>query len=116
MVSQSVCEQCNMPCTSYRFYCNKRVCFTCKLPDDRPSPGRVDPMRRVVKNREGRETVLAYGDRFLWHTFKWYIVDFVEAEKDVVVRLEGTADVVTLPELLVGELVEDFNLSTMYWR
>jgi hypothetical protein len=108
-----------MPCINYRFHHNKRVCFVCKLPQVHPEclpPAKADPIRMTFKNRDGGNSVIACGDRFLWNTFKWYVLDFVEQDKDVVVRLEGTADVAILPELLVGELVEEFNLSTMLWR
>lgn len=121
MLSQGVCDFCHMPCTSYRFHHNKRVCFTCKLPDGPPSlppllPVKVQTMKKAIKTRDGEDAFIAHGDRFLWSTFKWYVVDFLDADNDVVVRLEGTGDVATLPEMLVGELVEEFNLSIMMWR
>jgi hypothetical protein len=116
MVVQLVCDQCHKPCSSFRYYHNQKICFNCKLPLNPPQTHRMDPMRRTITNREGGESIIAHGDRFLWHTFKWYVVEFLDQDKDVVVRLEGTADVATLPEMLVGELVEEFNLSTMMWR
>jgi hypothetical protein len=69
---------------------------------------------KKVANKYGTTTV-KHGDRFLWNTHKWYVVEFLD-DGFIVVRLEGTADVATLPELLVSELVDEYNYSSYYWR
>jgi hypothetical protein len=73
-----------------------------------------DTLKKNVNMSDGSQVTITCGDRFLWHAFKWYIVEI--AKDEIIVRLEGTSDVATLPEMLVAELVEEFQLSSMRWR
>lgn len=112
MVSQVGCDVCNRPTTSFRIYRNWRVCFNCRLPEVTETGA---PMtKKVVFN--GTETLVRHGDRFLWHSYKWFVVDFLNESDEIVVRMEGTSDVALLPDEVVAELVEEFNYSGMYWR
>lgn len=99
------CDLCKKPCQSYRFQDNKRVCFECVSPKNNGS----FLVRKTVKSHTGADVTIARGDRFLWNTFKWYVVEFLEKDYDVVIRLDGTADVAIVPETLVGELIEKFS-------
>ncbi len=108
-VYQVFCDLCHVPCVNYRFHKTMRVCTVCRLPDEQPSP--LLRMKKKIEVKDGIEYIIGYSDRFIWNTFKWYIIDFLEKEKQVVVRLEGTADVAVLPYLLVGRLVKEFSLS-----
>jgi hypothetical protein len=60
------------------------------------------------------EKMVSRGDRFVWHTFKWYVVDFTANGTSV--RLDGTADVTVLPDHYVAELIDDFHYLSNSWR
>jgi len=68
---------------------------------------------RSIKSRFGLTTI-GVGDRLVWNAHKWFIVDFAE-DNDVVVRLEGTPDVATLPDSLVAELVGEYRIWQCYY-
>jgi len=59
-------------------------------------------------------TTLKCGDRFLWNSHKWFILEILE-DGEIAVRLEQTADVIVLPEKLVAELVAEFQYFTYFW-
>lgn len=101
------CDLCEKPTKIYRLWKSRKICFECQIP-------LVEPKCGAMQQKKVGTTIIRHGDRFLWNSFKWFVIDFLD--DDVVVRFEGTGDVATLPETLVAELVDDFNCSSMIWR
>lgn len=114
MMLQIQCDLCKQMCNSYHLIDGKRICFICK-PVTTKKPIHNEQLKKTILTDNGEKVIVKCGDRFLLHTFRWYVTEFLNEKKSVVVRLEGTADIAVLPEELVGKLVDDFNLSSVPW-
>ncbi len=104
----SLCDVCNNATKFYRLFKTWKVCFECQIP--------TEPKSVTMQQKKIGTMVVRHGDRFLWNSFKWFVIDFLEEDCEIVVRLEGTGDVATLPETLVAELVEEFMYIGTIWR